>query len=150
MVKLLPMLCLKIAGLVANCVDPGEMLHSVASHLGLHCLLRPGCPNTYPEYGMPFWTFLMLFPICDHLCSLCYFLNLNPCHAKEIKMPHPLLNVSQSDYLIKVIDINSHTKWKTVQIQISWLLQKPTDLDLHCLQRQGISGFSRRVQQDKG
>ena len=30
-----------------------------------------------------------------------------------------------------------------MQIQISWLLQKPTDLDLHCLQRQGIPGFSR-------
>ena len=30
-----------------------------------------------------------------------------------------------------------------MQIQISWLLQKPTDLDLHCLQWQGISGFSR-------
>ena len=30
-----------------------------------------------------------------------------------------------------------------VQIQISWLLQKPTDLDLHRLQSQGISGFSR-------
>ena len=30
-----------------------------------------------------------------------------------------------------------------MQIQISWLLQKPTDLDLHCLQRKGISGFSR-------
>ena len=30
-----------------------------------------------------------------------------------------------------------------MQIQISWLLQKPTDLDLHCLQRQSISGFSR-------
>ena len=30
-----------------------------------------------------------------------------------------------------------------MQIQISWLLQKPTDLDLHCLQSQGISGFSR-------
>ena len=30
-----------------------------------------------------------------------------------------------------------------MQIEISWLLQKPTDLDLHCLQRQGISGFSR-------
>ena len=30
-----------------------------------------------------------------------------------------------------------------MQIQISWLLQKPTDLDLHCLQRQYISGFSR-------
>ena len=24
----------------------------------------------------------------------------------------------------------------------SWLLKKPTDLDLHCLQRQVISGFS--------
>ena len=32
---------------------------------------------------------------------------------------------------------------QTVQIQISWLLKKPTDLDLHCLQKQGISGFSR-------
>ena len=30
-----------------------------------------------------------------------------------------------------------------MQIQISWLLQQPTDLDLHCLQRQGISRFSR-------
>ena len=27
--------------------------------------------------------------------------------------------------------------------QISWLLQKPTDLGLHCLQRQCISWFSR-------
>ena len=36
-----------------------------------------------------------------------------------------------------------------MQIQISWLLQKPTDLDLHCLQRQGISGFSRtRIKAD--
>ena len=25
----------------------------------------------------------------------------------------------------------------------SWLLQKPADLDLHCLQRQDVSGFSR-------
>ena len=30
-----------------------------------------------------------------------------------------------------------------MQIQISWLLQKPTDLDLHYFQRQGISGLSR-------
>ena len=57
-------------------------------------------------------------------------------------MPHPLLNFSKSDYLIQIVDINSYTEWQTVQIQISWLLQKPTDLDLHCLQRQGISRFS--------
>ena len=58
-------------------------------------------------------------------------------------MPCPFLIFSQSDYLIQVVDTNSHSKWQTVQIQISWLLQKPTDLDLHCLQRQGISGISR-------
>ena len=70
--------------------------------------------------------------------------SLIPCHTEYIKMPHPLLIVSQSDYLkIQVVDINLHTDWQTVQIQISWLLQKPADLDLHYLQRQGISGFSR-------
>ena len=60
-----------------------------------------------------------------------------------MKMPRPLLIFSQSDYFIQIAAMNSHTSWQTVQIQISWLLKKPTDLDLHCLQRQGISGFSR-------
>ena len=51
---------------------------------------------------------------------------------------------SWSDYMIQIVAINSHTKWQIVQIQISWLLlQKPTDLDLHCLQSQSISRFSR-------
>ena len=57
-------------------------------------------------------------------------------------MSCPLLIFSQSDYLIQVVDTNSHFQCQIVQIQISWLLQKPTDLDLHCLQRHGISGFS--------
>ena len=43
-------------------------------------------------------------------------------------MPHQVLLFSQSDYLIQIVDINSHTEWQRVQIQISWLLQKPTDL----------------------
>ena len=30
-----------------------------------------------------------------------------------------------------------------MQIQISWLLKKPTDLELHCLQMQDLSGLSR-------
>ena len=55
-------------------------------------------------------------------------------------MQRPLLIFSQSDCLIQVVDTNSNTEWQTVQIQI---LQKPTDLDLHCFQSQGISGFSR-------
>ena len=58
-------------------------------------------------------------------------------------MPCPLLIFSQSDYLIHVIDTNSNTESQTVQIPIRLLLKEPTDLDLHCSQRQGISGFNR-------
>ena len=58
-------------------------------------------------------------------------------------MPGPILIFSQSDYLIGIVAIKSHTLWQTVQIQISWLLQKPTDQDLHCLQKQSISGVNR-------
>ena len=43
-----------------------------------------------------------------------------------------------------LVDINLHSYWPTVHIQISWLLRKPTNLELHCLQRHGISGFSKR------
>ena len=34
-------------------------------------------------------------------------------------MPHPLLIFSQSDYLIQIVDRNSHTEWHTVQVCIS-------------------------------
>ena len=39
-------------------------------------------------------------------------------------MPRPFQIFSQSDYLIQIVDINSHTEWQTVQIQISWLLSQ--------------------------
>ena len=55
------MLCLKIAGWVANSVDPDEMLHSAASHLGLHCLLRPVCLNTYGKDGIFCFAFIFSF-----------------------------------------------------------------------------------------
>ena len=70
-----------------------------------------------------------------------YDSDIIPCHAEGIKKPCPLLIFSQSDYSIQIDDANSHTLWQTVQLQISWL--KPTDLDLHCLQRQGMYRFSR-------
>ena len=40
----------KIAGWVANSVHPEKMPRSWLSHLGLHCLLKPVCPNTYGQY----------------------------------------------------------------------------------------------------
>ena len=57
-------------------------------------------------------------------------------------MIRPILIVSQSDSLIQSVAINSHIESQAVQIQIRWLLKKPTDLYLHCLQRHGIFGFS--------
>ena len=38
---------------MANSVDPDQMPHSVASELGLNCLLRPVCPNIFGYYGNP-------------------------------------------------------------------------------------------------
>ena len=37
---------------MANSVDPDQMLHSVMSDLGLHCLCRLICPKFYGNYGM--------------------------------------------------------------------------------------------------
>ena len=41
----------KIAGRVANNVDLDQMLQNVTSDLGLHCLLKPVCLNTWEKYG---------------------------------------------------------------------------------------------------
>ena len=35
--------------------------------------------------------------------------SFNPCPAEQIKMPRPLLIFSQSDYLIGIVALNSHT-----------------------------------------
>ena len=129
----LPVDVSKTAERIANSADPGQATSSVASDLDLHCLSGlsvPLIPHTYKGVKMR-------AIVCSLLCAF------NPCHAERIKIPRPFPAVSQSDYLIQIPDINSHTGRQTVQIQISWLLQKPTDLDLHCLQRHGIYGFSR-------
>ena len=50
--SILLLLVCKNCWIVANSVDPGQMPHFVASDLGLHCLLRPLCLNTYGRYGI--------------------------------------------------------------------------------------------------
>ena len=44
---------------MANSVDPDETPHSVASHLGLHCLLRLVNLNTYGKYGPVKFTIIL-------------------------------------------------------------------------------------------
>ena len=48
-------------------------------------------------------------PALVYLFPVQLWLTLNLCHAEYIKIPHPFLIFSQSDYLIKIVDINSHT-----------------------------------------
>ena len=56
-------------------------------------------------------------------------------------MPHPLLIFSQSDYLMQIVAINSYLMANSADPE--QFLKKPTDLELHCLQKQGISGLIR-------
>ena len=37
---------------MASSMDPDETPHSVVSQLGLHCLLRLNCTNTYGVYDI--------------------------------------------------------------------------------------------------
>ena len=70
--------------------------------------------------------------ICDFSHLTFVMLNKLRCHATSNFQPVRLL-----------FDRNSHIEWQTVQIQISWLLSKPTDLDFHRLLRQGMSCSAR-------
>ena len=45
-------MCKIIPVYMANSVDPDQMLHVAASDLGLHCLQRPICPNTWGYYSI--------------------------------------------------------------------------------------------------
>ena len=62
-------------------------------------------------------------------------------------MPCQFPIFSQSDYLIQVVDIYKFAyliaKSADPDQLASSEVQRPTDLALHCLQRQGIPGFSR-------
>ena len=48
---------------MANSIDPDETPRSAASHLGLHCLLRPVCPNAYTIY-VTFKVYGMVVNLC--------------------------------------------------------------------------------------
>ena len=59
-------------------------------------------------------------------------------------MPGLFQIFSQSDYLIQNVQVSSDNEWQTVQIQISCLLQKPTDLDLHCFKGRVYPGSAEQ------
>ena len=69
---------------------------------------------------------------------------LNPFPNEYINITHLFQFFSQFSCVISITAVNTKTAWKTVQILIRWLLQKPADLDLHRFLREYI-----QVQQEK-
>ena len=135
---------------MANSADPDHLASSdCLLRQGMSCSAREGLGQLWGVVRVVF-TYTAQKPLIrlnmHGLISTLLFLCHNPCHAEYIKMPCPLLIFSQSDNLIQVVDTktNSHILNDKQCWSISvGLLQKPTNLDLHCLQKQGISGFSR-------
>ena len=96
-------------------------LHLARKALRVHPLLH--------EYGCKFYKAKLLHP----------FLTL--VMLNKIKMPRPLLISSQSDYLIRFFDRNS--TYSMTNNADPAQLASPTDLDLHCFLRQGMSCSAR-------
>ena len=101
-----------------------DLGHYEASHLGLHCLtmhLFYGLPRAVeiPCPTCPTWSHF----IQDKL-KISIYLSLDKCKIciKLIK------------FCISYFGLSSHVALKAVWILISWLLKKPADLELHCLQ----------------
>ena len=130
----------------ASSVDPNQMLQNVASDLGLHCLLtllRPVCwflrlimVNHYQAMQLCRISWTYTGQICHRVLFCLEEAHLNPCYAEQINMPCPFLIVSNPNCWYKF------TYWMANSADPD-LLQKPTDLDLYCLQRQGVSGFNK-------
>ena len=97
--------------------------------------------NSFFQYGV---FIIHLFHIEQHknwqLSLSLVMLNKLRCHT------HFKFSASHITWS-RIVDTNSHAYIMTNSADpdqlASWLFQKPTDLDLLCLHRQGISGFSR-------
>ena len=120
------------------CIDIVKIWFGIASVQILSICDRVICSRHDNDLVLLFHVFILAWLsrkfsfFCLFCCSWdklfpCWFNNsrqhINPCHAELIKMPYPLLTVSESDCLIQIVDKKLYTAWQIVQIQISWLLK---------------------------
>ena len=59
---------------------------------------------------------------------------INPCHAEYFHVLHSSSILILLTYSIPIVSLYFQSEWKTRWIPISWLHQKPADLDLQCFQ----------------
>ena len=61
-----------------------DMPSSAVSHLGLHCLCRPVCPNTYGKYAIPLES---KFGSLTGRACLCILILVYSCLQMYAKLP---------------------------------------------------------------
>ena len=83
------------------------LIHLLSETIFLYCFFFFFFFYLYINLFEPHYLFVFNYSICIQ-CIPFYFY-INPCPAEYIKMPHPILIFSQSDYLIQVVGINSPT-----------------------------------------
>ena len=125
-----PIQCAKISILGKNCLIQAILI-STCNTVIFRCFIMKKKKQKKKQKTTFYWQLCLM-----HMQS--GLTKFNPCPAEKIK-PRPLLIFSQSGYLIQIICWYKFTFWMANSAD----LQKPTDLDLHCLQRQGISRLSR-------
>ena len=117
-----------VLGKCKNSVDPNEMPCSVASHLGLHCLLRAVCPYTYCKYiniQISPWNHLLLVFIRITEAIL-VSTHKYVCELRKISYFFDCFNQTPSP-------IELRYAWTENSADPDQLLKKPADTDLHCL-----------------
>ena len=95
---------------LANSVDPDQLASSEAIQSG-SVLFVIKYVNFYQKLGS------------SNLIGW----HLNLFSKARVKMSCSLINLSHSNSLIQIVDINSDSNWQKVQIQISWLLLNTVD-----------------------
>ena len=104
---------------MTNSADPDQMPHFAASDLGLHCLLRPVCPNTSGYYGIKYYIEMLqlvfvLYIGCFKLNTLMpnVFSNKGQTFQQEVAPSYPQQSCKCSlNCLTEAIPLSTYMSW---------------------------------------
>ena len=85
--------------------------------------------------------------------TVCQSTRLRVSGIQRVNMAYSRLKCMLHDvyHMISIVTVESDTAWKTVQILIRWLCQKPTDLDIRCFHKRIYPGSAEEKHwRDKG
>ena len=121
-------------------MQPRRIIYSLSRHCRL--IWVPLYNGDGVDISLQGWCLDVMSLIGPSVVQLVVFYNSGCQCLRRLPRATPTSNLQSSVYLVQIVDTYSNTEWQTVQIQISWLLKKPTDLDLFA--KHGTSRFSRK------